>query len=278
MDASWIAVAGSSVAAVGSAAAAVITSWSARQQTTKQISGQEQQWRREKRREAYANFLESGARARDELLVISELAQSDDSDFGPLAERVAAARALTDNVRGFGARVLVEGPAAMERPTRRVEEDIAGFRRWLEALITARRSGALGIDLGRTGRVYVVEAGQVIDYLRYDMRRNLDLFAAAARLALDDISATESSSGQERAPDQDLQWLLDQLEECGADRAAIDVTRPIKDIGDISSLHLFVVLTEARSVYALEDRWTLSELYESTVEQLAAYLAARRPT
>ncbi|MFE4459155.1 acyl carrier protein [Nocardia tengchongensis] len=277
MDAAWIAVVGSTVAAVGSSVAAVITTWSARQQSARQLSDQARQWRREKRREAYANFLESGARARDELTVLAELAQSDNSDFGILAERIAAARTLTDSVRGFGARVLVEGPASIQRPTRRVEEDIASFRRWLEALISSRRSGDMEVSVGESGRVYIAEAGQIVEYLRFDVRHNLDRFAASARLALDDLSTADEPPDRSLPHDQELRWLLERFEEWGVDRAAITIHRPIKDIEGIDSLRIVQLLAEARRAYGLEDRWTLSEFYEGTVEQVAAYLATRRP-
>jgi aryl carrier-like protein len=276
MDAAWIAVVGSSVAAVGSAAAALIASWATRRQSAAQEAGQEQQWRREKRRDSYAAFLEAGALARDELAFILQSTRREDSDFEALEERLTTARALTDNVRACGAKVFVEGPELILRPTRHVEEDLVTFRKFLEEILTARRGGATEISLG-PAHLQLDDAFETVAHLRRETRIHLDRFAEVARRVLDETSTVvHQQHAESPAPSQELQWLLARLEDLlGVPAADIDIEQPFIEMG-FDSLLAMKLLNDARTRYELADRWTFTELTSATPEQAAAYFSGHR--
>ncbi|MEV3960662.1 acyl carrier protein [Nocardia sp. NPDC050193] len=277
MDAAWIAVVGSSVAAVGSAAAAVIASWATRRQSTAQEAGQERQWRREtRRRDSYAAFLEAGALARDELTFILQSTRKEDSDLEALAGRLTTARALTDNVRACGAKVFVEGPELILRPTRHVEEDLVTFRRFVEEILTTRRRGATEISLG-PAHLQLDDAFETVAHLRRETRVHLDRFAEVARQVLDEPSTVvHQQHAESPAPSQELQWLLARLADLlGVPVADIDIEQPFIDMG-FDSLMAMKLLNDARTRYALADRWTFTELLSATPEQAAAYFSEQR--
>ncbi|MFE3195851.1 hypothetical protein ACFXHA_43110 [Nocardia sp. NPDC059240] len=277
MNPAWIAVIASSVAAVGAATAAVITTWSTRRLALRQNADQDGQWLREKRRDSYAAFLAAGARARDELVSIFERSTAEHPDIDLLAQQIVAVRTLTDEVRGAGAKLVVEGPDRIVRPTRLVEEELVIFRRCLETLIRAHRAGDSHVDFGTSlNPLPIAKANQTVETLQYDVRAHLDQFAAVARQILETAEIVSSPLANAQPSDTDLQWLLDALSERGIDTSTIVVTQPIRQIGEINSLHIAVLLGRAKDRYSIEDGWTYSEFADATVEQAVAYLAAHR--
>jgi aryl carrier-like protein len=73
-----------------------------------------------------------------------------------------------------------------------------------------------------------------------------------------------------------LQWLLARLEDLlGVPAADIDIEQPFIEMG-FDSLMAMKLLNDAKTRYALADRWTFTELTSATPEQAAAYFSEHR--
>lgn len=267
MDPGWIALIGAAVGAVGASSAAAIAGRSARRVALSQKASDSVQWQREKRRDAYAAFLDAGAQARDELTAIWRLVRSAGTDDAGIRSRLESAHSLTDQVRRASATNFVEGPQSILVPTRRAEENIVIFRRLLEELL-----------LKPPSERNAVEAAGVCLSLEAQIRSDLDRFAASAREVLD---AAEHQSVLVDAPSlppaaAELEWLLARIREFQPEPWPIDVKRPLFETG-IDSLALIQIGARARHEFAVDgEGWLISSLAMQSVEDVAGHLAQGR--
>ncbi|MFQ6397601.1 hypothetical protein ACLMAJ_29675 [Nocardia sp. KC 131] len=226
------------------------------------------QWQREKRRDAYAAFLDAGAQARDELISIWRLVRSAGLDDAGIRARLESAHVLTDQVRRASATNFVEGPQSILVPTRRAEESIVIFRSLLEKLLLKPLPERNSVE----------EAGVCLG-LEAQIRIDLDRFAASAREVLDAAEHQSVLINAESLPPAaaELQWLLAQIRGLQPEPWPIDVEQPLFATG-IDSLALLAIGRKARHELAFdgESTWLLSSMTTKSVEEVAGYLALGR--
>ncbi|MEU5879468.1 acyl carrier protein [Spirillospora sp. NPDC047279] len=271
MNPAWIAVVGTAVGAMGATAAALIAGWSARRQTTHQSLSQEMQWHREKRRDSYSSFLDSGVQARDELASIWRLLRASDPDIEQVVTRLEEARPLVQDVRRASATVFVLGPQEILEWTRRAEESIVLFHNLLRAAAKDLRQGN---EISHRIPLCIQQDAQVRDIL--------DRFAASAREVLTGTGATSAllPSPPPAQATEELTWLVARISEAlDIPESEIDTSRPLFEAG-LDSLAVLEITSMADKEFHLEKQeagWLISSLlFAKTIEEVATHLAAQR--
>ncbi|MGW1738393.1 acyl carrier protein [Nocardia sp. NPDC001965] len=270
MDPAWVAVVGTTVAAVGASAAAVVTGWSNRRQVDVQVAGTEEQWQREKRCDVYSAFLVAGVHARDELAAVLRSMRSPGRDPAAIRAHLDTTAPLVQKVRHSCATVFVLGPDAVLIPARRAEEAVVLLQRFLWATLESLES-----EQGpRPSR-------DIGTRLNSQIHASLDEFTAATRKALGDAAPPPKDKRSEPLRidfDTELQWLLSLMSsEVGTAVADIDPTLTLFDYG-LDSLGLVGFFHRAEIAFDLRpgSLWTINAMYRLSVEEVAKLIATER--
>jgi len=274
MDQAWVAVIGAAIGSAGATGAALVAGWSGHRQTSIEVSGQQQQWRRQMRRDAYGALLRAGAQARDELgsllILLRDTDTTDEPDW--LTDRLSETKSLVNAVRLATATVYVEGPPVILEPARRVEEGIVLFHTAMTA-IAKELSGPKG---GNTASFLAICSQQ-----RVSVRADLIAFAAAARAAIDEEPPDPEAPAPARATDstRELSWLITGIAEAlGIPETRIDPDRTLweSELDSITILKLAAFFQREHAM-TIKPRWFF-ELHEQPLRDVADLLATLRTT
>ena len=261
---------GTTVAAAGASAAAVVTGWSNRRQAGVQAVGTEEQWHREKRCDAYSAFLDAGVHARDELAAVLRSIQRPGRDTTTTEARLHTTDSLIQNVRRSCATVFVLGPEVVLTPARRAEEAVVLLQRFLYEAVDNFESGQdpqLNLD--------------ICARLNSQIHASLDEFSAATRQALGGVAppSTDKKADPRRIDSSaELQWLLSLMSsEFGEAAEDIDPTLTLFHYG-MASLEIVLVFQRAETEFDLPrgSLWTIRPMFELTIEELADLIATEQ--